>query len=72
VRVMGRRGLRHGLFLGHNWSRWEQYVKQWTETPLGLLYPAEVRGKAVKCSALYQKRTCSRCGRMQDEPVTGQ
>ncbi len=47
----------------HAWSQWVHVVEEWT--PLGLLYPKDVRGKVF--GHLVQKRTCRRCGYEQRE-----
>jgi hypothetical protein len=58
-----------GWHIFHDWSKWERYVKHWSETPIGLLYPAGVRGVPFECSEWRQKRECLTCGYSQDEKV---
>ena len=38
-----------------------------TVTPVGLIYPANMRGKPMPYKELRQQRTCLKCGKMQDE-----
>lgn len=60
-----------GCFFGHDWTQWEPYRQEGTYTPAGRLYPQEVRGKTFAYSEDRQRRSCKRCGFMQDEKVVG-
>lgn len=52
--------------LMHKWDRWEQYIETGTEI-LGRLAPKAAQGQRVQYSEKRQRRTCIRCGKMQDE-----
>lgn len=52
----------------HDWTKWESYKWEGTEI-LGRLAPAAIQGKQVEVSEMRQKRSCTKCGKMQDELV---
>ena len=52
--------------LFHKWSKWEQYEDSYTKIPIGIIYPKEIRGQAFQATDKRQKRTCLKCGKVQD------
>jgi len=59
---------RQWCFLVHDWSKWEQYVESGTVV-MGRLMPKSVQGKTTAYAEKRQRRTCRRCGKMQDEEL---
>lgn len=57
------------MCLFHKWSKWEQYEHRYTFTP-GIIAPKEVRGNTYKGVDIRQRRTCEKCGAMQDKLVS--
>lgn len=45
----------------HKWSKWEQYEMDTRQVIKG--------GETFSAVELRQKRTCKKCGKMQDNPV---
>ena len=54
------------MCLFHKWSKWKQYEEDYAVTPIGILYPKEVRGRTYNKTDLRQKRECEKCGKIQD------
>lgn len=51
----------------HSWGKWEEY--KWTGYCIGgILSPAA--GRSYRASELRQRRTCSYCGKKEDELIT--
>ena len=57
-------------WLGHKWGKWEQYVWRGTVTYMGILFPKEQRGIPRNVEERRQKRTCERCGYMQEKVLS--
>jgi len=55
-------------FIFHKWSKWTQYDLPMSVFP-GILAPKEIRGKALSTIDHRQKRTCKKCGKVQDELI---
>ena len=49
----------------HKWSKWKEYEDEIGFVP-GLLAPKEVRGQFLTRIESRQKRTCEKCGKVQD------
>ena len=58
-----------GLFARHAWSKWEQGEMVEHLTPIGLRYPANVRGREFVTGCPIQRRTCQVCGKVQVEKL---
>lgn len=50
----------------HKWTKWEQYEETGTAIPNRLLFKSD---QAIRYVETRQRRTCLRCGKMQDERV---
>jgi hypothetical protein len=60
-----------GCLFFHNWSKWEQYIESGTMVLTGLLVNQESRGKQVSFSEKRQRRSCGKCGKVQDVLISG-
>ncbi len=51
-------------FFGHKWGKWEQYLVQMKYYP-----PGQEQNPPLKYEDKWQKRTCEKCGFMQELKV---
>jgi len=56
-----------GIFHKHTWGKWEQGIQEEHVTPIGRIYPANVRGREFVTSTPIQRRICETCDRCQIE-----
>lgn len=56
-------------FLFHTWGKWQPYVERSLETPMGILFPKEVRGRTFQVTKRRQQRSCEKCGKVQDKEI---
>ena len=56
------------MCLFHKWSKWEQYEARYTVIP-GILAPKSIQGKKFQAVEQRQKRTCQKCGKIQDKEI---
>jgi hypothetical protein len=50
----------------HAWGRWEQYVEQGEK----IFRWGKLAGRVVRYEERRQRRTCARCGKVQDEVIS--
>ena len=48
-------------FWGHLWSKWTEITREYS------FVPHAAPDKQFRCTDLLQRRTCLRCGRIQEE-----
>jgi hypothetical protein len=52
-------------FIFHKWSKWEQTEAEYEVTPIGIIYPSNIRGKTFAQDVTVHERVCEKCGKRQ-------
>ena len=56
-------------WLFHDWDKWEQFWRDGKRAYVGAEYPPDVRARVFEFKEPWQRRTCKRCGKMQQEQM---
>jgi len=57
------------IFCWHKWSKWQEYERPFKWMP-GSEKPPAVQGKWFDIVDHRQKRSCEKCGKIQDELIS--